>query len=91
MKIKLTVIGMREWTSKPLDGSEPVTCYFYQGFDEKNKPMEFKSQAENYQVNETLKYEAELAEEFDLKAVFDSFKGKIKFVDISEEGKVEEK
>lgn len=86
MKIKLCVIGMREWAKVNDLTGEEIKKYFYQAFDEKGKPMEFQSQKEDYAVNETLKYDKELAEEFDLKAVFDSFKGKMKYVDISEEG-----
>jgi hypothetical protein len=86
MKIKLCLIGKRDWMKVNDLTGEEIKKTFYQAFDEKGKAMEFQSVKDDYQIHETLKYLPDLSEEFDLKAVFDSFKGKMKYVDISEEG-----
>jgi len=88
MKIKLTLMGKRDWEKVNDLTGEEIRCTFYQGFDEKNKPMEFKSQWADYQTHEVLKFDQTLSEEFNLKGVFDSFKGKMKFIDISDKGAI---
>jgi len=89
MKIKLVLIGKRDWEKVKQDAfsgeEETIKCTFYTGFDEKSKPMEFKSNNSEYRVHEVLKFDPELAQDFDLKAVFDSFKQKMKFVEIEPE------
>lgn len=78
----MCLIGKRDWAKVNDLTGEEVKCTFYQGFDEKGKPIEFKSNNDDYEVFEVMKYEGDKAKEFDLKAVFDSFKGRMKYVEI---------
>lgn len=81
MTTRLVLIGAREWEKTGKEG-EQIHCWFYAGLDKDNKPMEFKSNTPDYKIYETTRYEEDKAKDFDLKGVYDSFKQKIKFVEI---------
>lgn len=93
MKIKLCVIGVREWEKTNDISGETVSARFVQFFDEKNKPGEFRTDREIgdplLRVRKILKYDGELAVTFDLYAAYDSFKQKMKLAEVGHDGRPE--
>jgi hypothetical protein len=88
MKQKLTIFQQRKWEKVDDQSGDTIVKYFYAAFPEKGKPLEFATDRDDIEVHEgLLRYDAGAAEEIDLEAVFDSFKGLMKFREIGSGGK----
>jgi len=87
---KLTVFQMRKWEKNNDLTGERIVKYYYAVFPEKGLPFEFSSNRDDIEVHEgQLKYDKDLAEEIDISASFDSFKGKMKMYETGSNEKPE--